>query len=166
MAFIEEIPSAQDIKDFDLPFWPDLEKPIENRRRWLTDRERDIYLAYVGVTGNQAFDENIKQDAGFYLGHKRFNVILEPRKTPGDYKVDPYTMHYPALLKIMVYISPERGMIDVLPEVRKVPDKPHPFLQNRSLDDFLTLLKEALVAYRAGRSTKYIHGTIEVSFGF
>jgi hypothetical protein len=166
MAFIEEIPSAQDIKDFDLPFWPDLEKPIENRRTWWADRERDIYITSVGVTGNQAFDEDIKQRAGFYLGRKRFNVILEPRKTPGDYKVDPYTMHYPALLKIMVYISPERGMIDVLPEVRKAPDKPHPFLQNRSLDEFVSLLKEALVAYRAGDSTKYIHGTIAVSFGF
>jgi hypothetical protein len=166
MAFIEEIPSAQDIKDFDLPFWPDLEKPIEERRTWWADRERDIYLAYVGATGNQAFDENIKQDAGFYLGRKRFNIILEPREGTISNREIPYFIHYPALLKIMVYISPERGMIDVLPEVRKVPDKPHAFLQNRSLDEFVSLLKEALVAYKAGRSNKFIQGTINVSFGF
>ena len=49
MPFIEEIPSAQDIKDFDPPFGPDLEKPIEERRFWWADRERDVYLIGVGT---------------------------------------------------------------------------------------------------------------------
>ena len=166
MPFVEEIPSAQDIKDFDLPFGPDLEKPIEHRRSWFVDRERDVYLAYLGYTGNPAFDDNIKQDAGFYIGKKRFNVILEPSKTPMDFNVNPYSIHYPALLKIWVYISADRGMIDVLPEVQNAPDTPHPFLQNRSLNEFVALLKEALVARKAGRSNSYIQATIAVSFGF
>jgi hypothetical protein len=166
MAFVLEIPSAEDIKKFDLPFWPDLEKPVEERRTWLADRERNVYLTGVGATGNQAFDDNIKQRAGFYLGQTRFNVILEPRKTPGDFKANPYTMHYPALLQILVYISPERGMIDVLPEVKKAPNEPNPLLQNRSLNEFVALLKEALVVWKAGDSNEYIHGTITVSFGF
>ena len=166
MAFNEEIPSAQDIKDFDLPFGPDLEKPIEHRRTWLADRERDVYLAYVGVTGNQAFDDNIKQDAGFYIGKTRFNFILEPSKTPGDFNASPYSIHYPALLKIYVYISPERGMIDVMPEVQKAPDEPHPFLQNRSLNEIVKLLKEALKIRKEGSYNKFIHGVITVTFGF
>ena len=166
MPFVEEIPSAQDIKDFDLPFWQDFEKPIEHRRTWLANRERDAFFIGIGVTGNQAFDDDIKQDAAFFLGRKRFHVILEPREISGDYKVDPYTIHYRALLKIMVYVSPERGMIDVLPEVRKAPNEAHPFLQNRPLNEFVTLLKEALAKWKAGSSNKYIHGTITVSFGF
>ena len=167
MTFVEEIPSAQDIKDFDLPFWPDLEKPIEHRRSWFVDRERDVYLAYIGATGNQAFDDNIKQDAGFYFGKKLFNVILEPREGSGSVHENPFAIHYPALLKIMVYVSPERGMIDVLPDACKAPDQPHPLLQGKSLGDFVAILKEALTVYGAGKvMNKYIKGTINVSFGF
>jgi hypothetical protein len=166
MAFIEEIPSAQDINDFDLPFELDLEKPIKERRTWWADRERGIYFTGIGLTGNQAFDENIKQRAGIYIGRTRFNVILEPHANPGKFTTNPYVIHYPDLLKIMVYVSPERGMIDVLPVVGEAPDEPHPFLQNRSFNEFLVLLKEALVAYKAGNSTENIHGAIVVSFGF
>ena len=167
MPFVEEIPSAQDIKDFDLPFGPDLEKPIEERRTWLADRGRDVYLTGVGVTGNQAFDDDIKQNAGFYIGRKRFNVIMEPYPWIESERKDPYIIRYPELLKIMVYVSAERGMIDVLPETSKSPDVPHPFLQNKSLNEFIALLKEALTAYKAGQiGNKYIIGTIVVSFGF
>ena len=168
MPFIEEIPSAQDIKDFDLPFWPDLEKPIEERRTWLADRERDVYLTGVGYTGNPAFDdyEYIKMVTSFYLGRTKFRVILEPSNRPDDLNSDPYIIHYPALLNINIYVNAERGMIDVLPELRREPDAPYVLLQNRSLNEFLVLLKEALTARGAGRSNKYIHGTITVSFGF
>lgn len=168
MPFVEEIPTAQDIKDFDLPFGPDLEKPIEHRRTWLADRERDIYLAYIGYTGNPAFDDydNIKMDAGFYVGRKKFSVILEPSNRPDDLNSDPYSIHYPALLKINTYIGKERGLIDVLPEVRNQPETKHSCLQNHSLNEFLTLLKEALTTYKAGFSNKYIHGTVTISFGF
>ena len=167
MPFVEEIPSAQDIKDFDLPFWPDLEKPIERRRTWLADRERNVYLTGVGATGNQAFDDDIKTDAGFYIGRKRFNVILEPREGSGSVHENPFAIHYPALLKIMVYVSPERGMIDVLPDACKAPGQPHPLLQGKSLDDFVAILKEALTLYGAGDvMNKYIKGIINVSFGF
>jgi hypothetical protein len=167
MPFVEEIPSAPDVKDFDLPFWPDLEKLIEERRTWLADRERDVYLTGVGATGNQAFDDDIKQKAGFYVGHKRFNVIMEPYPWIESERKDPYIIRYPALLKIMSYVSPERGFIDVLPEVSQMPNQPHPFLQNRSLNEFVALLKESLVAYKAGQiGNKYIHGTIVVTFGF
>ena len=167
MAFVEELPSAQDIKDFDLPFGPDLEKPIEHRRTWLADRERDVYLTGVGLVGHPPFDEDYRQGAGIYLGHKYFDVILGPREGSLSDQEAPYLIHYPTLLKIMVYISPERGMIDVLPEVRKAPDTPHPFLQNKSFNEFVALLKEALSMYKAGQvGNKYIHGTITVSFGF
>ncbi len=167
MAFIEEIPTAEDIKNFDLPFESDLERPIEERRTWLADRERDVYLSGIGATGNQAFDDDIKQKAGFYIGRKRFNVILEPMPWLDADRKDPYIIHYPALLKIMVYVSGERGMIDVLPEVSQTPDSPHPFLQNKSLNEFISLLKEALTAYKAGEvGNKYIRSNIVVSFGF
>jgi hypothetical protein len=167
MAFVLEIPSAEDIKKFDLPFWPDLEKPMEERRTWLADRERNVYLTAVGATGNQAFDDNIKQRAGFYLGQTRFNVILEPRTGSSSVHETPYIIHYPALLQILVYISPVRGMIDVLPEVQKTPNEPNSLLKNRSLNEFIALLKEVLIEYKAGEvMNKHIHGATIVSFGF
>ena len=168
MAFIEEIPSAQDIKDFDLPFELDLEKPVEERRTWLADRKRDVYLTGVGYTGNPAFVdyEHIKMVTRFYSGRAKFTVILEPSNRPDDLNSDPYIINYPALLNINVYVSAERGMIDVLPVLRGEPNNPHELLQNRSLNEFLVLLKEALTALGAGRSNKYIRGTMAVSFGF
>lgn len=167
MSFVEEIPSAQDIKDFDLPFEPDLEKPIEHRRTWLADRERDVYLTGVGATGNQAFDDDINTEALLYLGSKRFHAILKPREGSVTVHETPFIIHYPALLKIMVYVSPERGMIDILPEVNKAPNQPHPFLQGKSLNEFMAILKEGLRIYGAGRvMNKFIHGAIFVSFGF
>ncbi len=167
MAFIEELPSAEDIKKFDLPFALDLEKPVEHRRTWFADHGRGVYLTGVGYTGNPAFDdyEHIKASAGFYLGRKKFKVILERYIAPDDFNANPYSIHYPDLLKIYVY-TVERGMFDVLPEVSKLPGTQHAFLQNYSLNEFVLLFKEALTARKAGDSNKYIPGIVNVSFGF
>ena len=166
MAFIEEIPSAEDIKNFDLPFWPDLEKPIEWRRTWLADRERDVYFLGVGVTGNQAFDDNIKKKAILYLGKKRFNIILEPGLGSLKFEDNPYIIDYPKLLQILVHIPERYITIDAMQEAQKAPDDPHPLLQNKSFNEFVSLLKEALAMWRAGYSNKRISGTITVTFGF
>ena len=167
MPFVEELPSAQDIKDFNLPFMLDLEKPIEYRRHWLADRERDLYFHGIGVIGSQAHDEDLSYYASFYIGRKKFRVFLAPVEKPRTVDANPYKIHYPAVLNIKVYVSREGGFIDVdvLPEVRKAPDKAHPLLQNRSLNEFLTLFKEALTQWKAGHSN-IDHGNIIVSFGF
>jgi hypothetical protein len=51
-------------------------------------------------------------------------------------------------------------------EAKKAPDDPHPLLQNKSFNEFVSLLKEALAMWRAGYSNKRISGTITVTFGF
>lgn len=48
MAFVEEIPCGEDIKNVDPPFRPDLEKPVDLCRTWLADRTRGVYLAGIG----------------------------------------------------------------------------------------------------------------------
>ena len=81
MAFVNEIPSAEDIKKFDLPYGPDLEKPMEHRRSWLADRERDIYLTGPGATGNQAYDDNVKYYFNIYFGRSKFHQSLGLQRT-------------------------------------------------------------------------------------
>jgi hypothetical protein len=56
--------------------------------------------------------------------------------------------------------------IDAMQEAQKAPDDPHPLLQNKSFNEFVSLLKEALAMWRAGYSNKRISGTITVTFGF
>lgn len=44
MAFVNEIPTAEDIEKYELPYKLDLEKPIEHRRMWTVDRERNFFF--------------------------------------------------------------------------------------------------------------------------
>ncbi|WP_395669012.1 hypothetical protein [Rhodoferax sp.] len=160
MTFKNEIPSAEDIQRFDLPYGLDLEKPIEHRRTWLADRERDIYLTGPGATGNQAHDDNVKTCFDVYLGKSKLKVIVEPSRTLGDFRADPYFIHWPALLEIWV------GTIEVIKLTSSTPDVPHPLLQGRSLNEFVVILKEAVSENKAGYYTRFISAPITVSFGF
>jgi hypothetical protein len=160
MTFKNEIPSAEDIKRFNLPYGLDLEKPIEHRRTWLADRERDIYLTGPGATGNQAHDEDIKYYFSIYFGKSKLKVVVEPSRTPGDFRADPYFIHWPALLEIWV------GTVEVIKLTSSTPDVPHPLLQGRSLNEFVEIFKEAVTARKAGNDNDYIETPITVSFGF
>ncbi len=44
MPFINEIPSAEDIEKYGLPFKKDLDLDISLRRQWTVDRERNFHL--------------------------------------------------------------------------------------------------------------------------
>lgn len=166
MSFINEIPSPEDIEKFGLPYGSDLEKPLEHRRSWLADRERDIYLTGPGATGNQAYDEDVKYYFNIYLGKSKLKVVVEPSRTPGDYKVDPYFIHWPALLEVWAVHPQENRLVEVLKLTSTTPDIPHPFLQGYSLNEFVSIFKAAVAARKAGNFNKHIQTPITVSFGF
>lgn len=168
MAFIHEIPSAEDIEKYDLPYRADLEDPIELRRMWTVDRERDSFVIGGGLTGNPAFEgqENLKASFDFYLASSKFEIIMEPKRTPGDFNVDPFHIHWPALLEIWAIRPQEKRMIDVTKSVKEQPDSPHPMLNNHSFNQFVAIFKEALIVHKAGFYNRHIKVPITVTFGF
>lgn len=166
MAFVNEIPTAEDIEKYDLPYNLDLERPIEQRRSWLADRERGFYLTGPGVTGNQAFEDNVKMYFNLILGRSMFKVVMEPKQTPGDFNSNPYHIHWPALLEIWTVHPQESRMVEVCKTAREAPNVPHPLLQDHSLNEFVKILKEAITAHKEGDYNKYIQAPITVSFGF
>jgi hypothetical protein len=167
MTFTNEVPSEEDIIKYDLPYKLDLDKPIEHRRSWLTDREKDIHMTGPGATGNPAYEDNVKMRAHLYLGRCKIQVIMEPPKVaPGGFKANPYYIHWPALLEIWAIHPQEQRMIEVLQAASKTPDAPEQLLQGYSLRDFIKILKEALSVRKEGDSNHHIHAPIIVTFGF
>jgi hypothetical protein len=166
MAFVNEIPSAEDIEKYDLPYKLDLDRPIENRRIWTVDRERNSYLTGGGLTGNPAFEDNLKTCFRLYLAGSKFEVILEPRLTPNGFDGNPYQIYWPALLSIWALRPQENRMLEVSKSAWEQPDKPNPVLNNMPLNQFVALFKEAVSIYKAGDYNRHIHHPITVSFGF
>jgi hypothetical protein len=166
MAFVNEIPSAEDIEKYDLPYRLDLQRPIEQRRMWTADRERGVFLPGGGMTGNQAFDDDVKAIFDFYIAHSKFQVILEPRLSPNGYTGNPYHIHWPALLEIWAVLPKDNQMAKVPKTAWEQPENPLPILNGYSLNQFIEVFKEALSTHKAGDYNKRIHVPITVTFGF
>lgn len=168
MPFVHELPSAEDVEKYDLPYRADLEDPVELRRKWTVDRDRDSFLIGGGATGNQAYEgaETIKVYFILYLAGSKFRIIMEPDRTPGDFNADPYFIHWPALLEIWAIRPQENRMVDVTKSVKEQPDSPHPMLNNYSFNEFVAIFKEALSVHKAGFYNRHIKTLITVSFGF
>lgn len=166
MPFVNEIPSAEDIEKFDLPFRLDLDKPIEFRRDWAADRERDIYVTGPGRIGNQAHDEELKSYFNVYLGSAKLQVILKPQQTPGDFEANPYHIHWPELLEIWAVHPQENRLVEIYKSARQNPDAPNPYLRNYSLNEFVAVFKESASVRKAGYHNRAIDAPIVVGFGF
>ncbi|WP_334119225.1 hypothetical protein [Limnobacter sp.] len=168
MTFVNEIPTAEDIEKYELPYKLDLEKPIEHRRMWTVDRERDFFLTGGGLTGNPAFEDpkTLKVYFSLYLSGSKFRIIMEPKRTPGDFKADPFFIHWPALLEIWAIRPQENRMVDVTKMVTEQPDASHPMLNNYSFNKFVAIFKEAVTVFKAAEYNKHIKSPITVTFGF
>ncbi|MRT52324.1 hypothetical protein FG476_01190, partial [Xylella fastidiosa subsp. multiplex] len=57
MPFINEIPSAEDIEKYGLPYKKQLNLDMRLRSQWTVDRERNFHLYGGGTTANQAFTD-------------------------------------------------------------------------------------------------------------
>lgn len=91
---------------------------------------------------------------------------MEPDLTPGDFKVDPYFIHWPALLEIWAIRPQENRMVDVTKTVKEQPDASHTMLSNYSFNEFVSIFKEALIVHKAGFYNRVIKAPITVTFGF
>ncbi len=83
------------------------------------------------------------------------------------FKDNPFVVEWSKLMSIKVWphdqVSPLKR---VPPAAWDTPDAPQPLLGNRSLNQFIVILKEALTVHGAGESNDSIHHPIVVRFGF
>ncbi|HHW4677134.1 hypothetical protein XfCFBP8082_05065 [Xylella fastidiosa subsp. fastidiosa] len=168
MPFINEIPSAEDIEKYGLPYKKQLNLDISLRSQWTVDRERNFHL-YGGGTANQAYEEIFYYRFYMYLNGTKFVVELDVdrNRIPSMFKDNPYVVEWSKLMSIKVWhhdqVSPLKR---VPPAAWDTPDAPQPLLDNRSLNQFIAILKEALTVHGAGDSNRRIHHPIVVHFGF
>ncbi|QPC02497.1 hypothetical protein IUD19_01515 [Xylella fastidiosa subsp. multiplex] len=167
MPFINEIPSAEDIEKYGLPFKKDLDLDISLRRQWTVDRERNFHLYGGGTTANQAFTDVFYYRFYLYLNGTKFVVELDAGRGSLVFEENPYVVVWSKLMSIKVWphdqVSPLKR---VPPTAWDTPDAPQPLLDNRSLNQFIAILKEALTVHGAGDSNRRIHHPIVVRFGF
>ncbi|MGY0328856.1 hypothetical protein ACWWAE_01580 [Xylella fastidiosa subsp. multiplex] len=169
MPFINEIPSAEDIEKYGLPFKKDLDLDISLRRQWTVDRERNFHLYGGGTTANQAFTDVFYYRFYLYLNGTKFVIELDvdPNRKPPRFKDNPYVVEWSKLMSIELMPSDQGGYLKALPRSAwDTPDVPQPLLQNYSLNQFIVILKEALTVRGAGDSNRHIHHPIVVRFGF
>ncbi len=96
MPFINEIPSAEDIEKYGLPFKKDLDLDISLRRQWTVDRERNFYLYVGGLTGNPAYEGIVYYCFYLYLNGTKFIVELDVdrNRTPSTFEDNPYIVEW------------------------------------------------------------------------
>ncbi|MBS9447506.1 hypothetical protein [Xylella fastidiosa] len=167
MPFINEIPSAEDIEKYGLPFKKDLDLDISLRRQWTVDRERNFHLYGGGATANQAFTDVFYYRFYLYLNGTKFVVELDAGRGSLVFEENPYVVVWSKLMSIKVWphdqVSPLKR---VPPTAWDTPDAPQPLLDNRSLNQFIAILKEALTVHGEGNSNRHIHHPIVVRFKF
>ncbi|WP_058569388.1 hypothetical protein ACN3VN_09345 [Xylella fastidiosa] len=167
MPFINEIPSAEEIEKYGLPYKNDLNLSMEMRTSWSVDHERNFHLYGLGATGNQAFEEKIYHRFKLYLNGSNFIVEFEDGGGSLRFDDNPHVLVWSKLVSINVcphdQLSPLKR---VPPAAWDTPDAPQPLLQNYSLNQFIVILKEALTVRGAGDANRNIHHPIVVHFGF
>ncbi|AAO28188.1 hypothetical protein D1605_001585 [Xylella fastidiosa subsp. fastidiosa] len=167
MPFINEIPSAEDIEKYGLPFKKDLDLDISLRRQWTVDRERNFHLYGGGATGNQAYEGIIHYRFYLYLNGAKFIVELDDGGGSLVFEDNPYVVVWSKLVSIELMPSDQGGYLKALPRSTwDTPDAPQPLLHNYSLNQFIVILKEAVTVHGAGESNDSIHHPIVVRFGF
>ncbi|MDD0895133.1 hypothetical protein, partial [Xylella fastidiosa] len=120
-----------------------------------------------GTTANQAFTDVFYYRFYLYLNGTKFVVELDAGRGSLVFEENPYVVVWSKLMSIKVWphdqVSPLKR---VPPTAWDTPDAPQPLLDNRSLNQFIAILKEALTVHGAGDSNRRIHHPIVVRFGF
>ncbi|MFE8347480.1 MAG: hypothetical protein ABGU97_06835 [Xylella fastidiosa subsp. multiplex] len=169
MPFINEIPSAEDIEKYGLPFKKDLDLDISLRRQWTVDRERNFYLYVGGLTGNPAYEGIVYYCFYLYLNGTKFIVELDVdrNRTPSTFEDNPYIVEWGKPMSIKAMPRDQAGYLKELPHFAwESPDVPQPLLDNYSFNEFISIFKEAVTVSGAGNSNRHIHHPIVVRFGF
>ncbi|AXI83249.1 hypothetical protein FUT69_09245 [Xylella taiwanensis] len=169
MPFINEIPTAEDIEKYGLPFKKDLNLHIELRRQWTVDRERNFHLYEGGPTANQAFKNVFYYRFYLYLNGSKFIIKLDIDRTrkPSLFKDNPYVIEWNKVASIKVMPHDQINPLKTLPpSAWENPDVLQPLLDNYSFNQFIAIFKAAVTVHGAGRSNRHIHTPIVVRFRF
>lgn len=166
MAFVNEIPTEQDIEKYNLSaFVSDKDKPLKWRGVWTVDRERDFHL-WGGLSGDQAHDDEVLGKFNFYLAGLEFLVSLEPGNNTGPFVEKPFFVRWKALRSICSIRRDLDRQIEMPKAIGSTPDEPQEFFGNRSLNDFISLLKEGLIEHKKGYFNQFISGPMIIEFEF
>lgn len=166
MAFVNEVPTEEEIEKYGLPFGNDKNVKPELRRIWTVDHGRNFHLT-VGVSGKQERDEDVKWRCSLYLNGLRFHVFLRRKKGSLVFTDNPYVVRYGAIDSICaIRTDIEEQSIELPKSAWQQPDSPQPLLDGRTFNAFIDILKEGLTALKAGDSNRYIHNPIVVQFDF
>lgn len=166
MAFVNEIPTEQDVEKYSLhAFVNDKDKPLKWRGVWTIDRERNFHL-WGGLSGDQAHGDEVLGKFNFYLAGLNFFVFLEPGNNTGPFAEKPFFIRWKALRSIRSIRRDLDRQIEMPKAIWEVPDEPQEFFGNRSLNEFVAILKEAMLAHKKGKSNQFISGPIIVEFSF
>ncbi|WP_058570010.1 hypothetical protein ACN3VN_09315 [Xylella fastidiosa] len=169
MPFINEIPSAEDIEKYGLPFKKGLNLDISLRSQWTVDRERNFHLYGGGLTGNPAYEDAIYYRFYLYLNGTKFVVELDVdrNRKPPRFKDNPYVVEWSKPVSIKVMPHDQAGYLKELPHSAwESPDVPQPLLDNYSFNEFISIFKEAVTVHGAGDANRHIHHPIVVHFKF
>lgn len=165
MAFVNEVPTEEEIEKYGLPYGNDKNVKPELRRIWTVDHDRNFHLT-VGISGKQEHDEEIKWRCTLQLNGAQFRVFLMLSGGSLAFTDNPYVVRYGPIESIWA-IRYDIGQSVPLPKSAwDQPDTPQPLLDGRTLNDFVDILKEGLTAHKAGNSNRNIHNPIVVQFDF
>lgn len=165
MAFVNEVPTEQEIVKYDLPYGNDKNFKPELRRVWTADHDRDFYLT-VGVSGKPEHDEEVKWRCTMYLGGARFHIFVMPGKGSSAFTDNPVIVSYGPIESIWAIRTDIDQSVPLPKSAWDQPDLPQPLLDGRTLNEFVAILKEGLSAFKAGDSNRNIHNPIVVRFDF
>lgn len=174
VSFINEVPSLEDIRRFDLPFERDIELPSDLRRTWTVDRQRNIFL-WGGRTGNPAKGEEIKGVFVVNVGDICYRVELSPGKGSMNFGANPYVVRWDSVDSVRVIKSilarsavGDGGVSRVIfgNVAAEVICDEGGCAGDISHEQLLDILREALTVYGAGQCNRFIKHPIDVVFGF
>lgn len=166
MAFVNEVPSVEEITMFGLPYINDQKLPIERRRQWIVDRSRNFHFWGGGLTGNPAFEKNVNFLFYLHLNDAVFCVVLRRGNGSLVFTDDPYVIVWSAIVSIRVVRSDLNDTIALPKSIWLRPSESNSYLAGFSLNEFVSILKEALVEYKDGCSNRHIKTVVVVNFEF
>lgn len=163
MAFVNEVPTEEEIVKYGLPFGNDKNVKPELRRIWTVDHGRHFHLT-VGVSGKQERDEDVKWRCTLYLDGLRFRIFLLRSRGSLVFTDNPYVVRYGAIDSIWAIRNDIDQSVELPKSAWQQPDSPQQLLDGRTLNEFVAILKEGLTAHKAGNSNRNIHNPIVVQF--
>jgi len=165
MAFVNEIPTEEEIVKYGLPYANDKNWPPERRRIWTVDHDRNFHLT-GDIHGDQARGEEVKWLFKLYLNGVWLRIYMKFSGGSSVYTDNPYVVQYGPIESIWVIRTDIDQSIELSKSAWQQPDSSQSLLGGRTLNEVVDILKEGLTARKAGQSNRNINNPIVVQFNF